>query len=175
MNGQSRVPGLTHSGDEIEDSDPHDEREAEEAQSRYQKFGEEVKEGKLVDSRDSIKAQEDFHLRRPNVHSVGWRYVLNAKETWIKNVENWPANIERKKKEEEAAEGKKNQEAKTQIATAERQMKVRQRVEFSKSMSGNGRMVKVINITMLMRDHQGAMQMLRAPKRMKKTKANSKS
>lgn len=115
VNGQSRVPGLTHSGDEIEDSDPHDEREAEEAQSRYQNFKEEVKEGKLVNFRDVIKAQEDFHLRRPDVHSVGWRYVLNVKEDWIKNVENWPANVERKKKEEKAAKEKKSQEVKTQI------------------------------------------------------------
>ncbi|PVH74043.1 hypothetical protein DL98DRAFT_605724 [Cadophora sp. DSE1049] len=114
VNGQSRVPGLTHSGDETEDSDLYDEREAEKAHSKYEEFREEVRKGKLVNFRDVINAQEDFHLRRPDVHSVGWRYVLNAKEDWIKNVENWPANVERRKKDEEVDKEKKKQDATTQ-------------------------------------------------------------
>lgn len=109
-NGQSRVPGLTHSGDEREDSDPNDEIETGEAEETYEEFRKEVKEGKLVNFRDVIGAQEDFHLRRPDVHSEGWRYVLNAKEDWIKNVENWPANVERKKKEENAKKKKEEEE-----------------------------------------------------------------
>ncbi|KAH7333373.1 hypothetical protein BKA65DRAFT_596924 [Rhexocercosporidium sp. MPI-PUGE-AT-0058] len=109
-NGQGRVPGLTHSGDEREDSNLHDEIETEEAAEKYAEFRDEVQEGKLVNFRDVINAQEDFHLRRPGVHSEGWRYVLNVKEDWIKSVENWPANVERKKKEDAAKKEKEKDE-----------------------------------------------------------------
>jgi nitrate reductase (NAD(P)H) len=102
-NTQNRVPGLTHSGDEREeDSDPLEDVEAEQAAEKYVKFRDEAADGKLVNFRDLINAQEDLHLRRPEVHSEGWRFVLNAREDWVKNTENWPANLERKAKEEEA-------------------------------------------------------------------------
>lgn len=113
VNGQNRVPGLTHSGDErSEDSDPNDEVETAEALEKYREFRQDAKEGKLVNFRDIINAQEDLHLRRPDVHSQGWRYVVNAEEDWIKNVENWPANVERKQKEEEAKKKKEEEERK---------------------------------------------------------------
>ncbi|KAK2629718.1 hypothetical protein QTJ16_000538 [Diplocarpon rosae] len=109
VNGQDRVPGLTHAGDEHEDdSDPHDELSIEDARKRYEKLRDDEEKGKLVNFRDVINAQKDFHLVRPGVHSQGWRYVLNAEESWIKNVEKWPANIERREKEQEAK--KKKQE-----------------------------------------------------------------
>lgn len=49
---------------------------------------------------------QDFHLRYPDVHSAGWRYVLDTTEDWIKNVENWPANIQKRHAEEKAKEEK---------------------------------------------------------------------
>ena len=98
-NLQNRVPGLTHSGDEREDSDESQDV-VEEAAKKYHDFAEKVEEGKLVNFRDVINAQEDLHLRRPNVHAEGWRYVLNATEDWIKNTEEWPANLQKKQKDE---------------------------------------------------------------------------
>jgi len=107
INGQNRVPGLTHSGDEREDdSDPSEDIEAEIAAEKYHEFWDEAEEGKLVSFRDIINAQEDLHLRRPDVHSEGWRYVLNARENYIKNEEAWPANLERRQKEEDAKKEK---------------------------------------------------------------------
>lgn len=107
INAQNRVPGLTHLGDEREeDSDPSEDVEAEKAAERYHEFREQADEGHLVNFRDVINAQEDFHLRRPEVHSRGWRYVLNARKGYIKNEEEWPANVEKRQKEEEAKKEK---------------------------------------------------------------------
>lgn len=50
-------------------------------------------------------------MRRPNVHSAGWRYVLDTTEDWIKSTEDWPANIEKRKREDEAKQ--KEQDEKT--------------------------------------------------------------
>ncbi|PVH68719.1 molybdopterin binding oxidoreductase [Cadophora sp. DSE1049] len=93
-NKHNRLPGLTHSGDE-HDEDWHvrEDIQASEAAGRYQEFREEVKKGKLVSFRDIVNAQEDFHLRRPDVHS-----------------EEGPANVERTQKEE--AKKKKEEEEK---------------------------------------------------------------
>jgi len=38
----------------------------------------------------------------PEKHPIGWRYVLNCTEDWVKNVEDWPANIQKRRKQEEA-------------------------------------------------------------------------
>jgi nitrate reductase (NAD(P)H) len=112
-NAQDRVPGLTHSGDDRgEDSEPSEDIESKKAAEKYYEFQEEVREGKLVNFRDVINAQEDFHLRRPDVHSEGWRFVLNATESWIKNEEAWPANVEKKQKDEEANKKKEGEEKK---------------------------------------------------------------
>jgi len=110
-NTQNRVPGLTHSGDEREeDSDPREDVGAEQAANKYLKFRDEAAGGKLVNFRDLINAQEDLHLRRPEVHSEGWRFVLNASEDWVKNTEKWPANLERKVKEKEARKKQQDEE-----------------------------------------------------------------
>lgn len=53
---------------------------------------------------------KDFHLRRPENRSLGWRYVLEASEDWVKNSEEWPANIKKRQKAEQA---KKDQEEKS--------------------------------------------------------------
>jgi nitrate reductase (NAD(P)H) len=112
-NTQNRVPGLTHSGDEREeDSDPLKDVGAEQAADKYLKFRDEAADGKLVNFRDLINAQEDLHLRRPEVHSEGWRFVLNAREDWVKSTEKWPANLEKKAKEEEAKKKQQDEEKK---------------------------------------------------------------
>ncbi|ENH65123.1 Nitrate reductase [NADH] 1 [Fusarium oxysporum f. sp. cubense race 1] len=86
----NRLPGLTHKDDE---------------------YREEVAREKQNEEANSFK---DFHLRHPENRSLGWRYVLNATEDWVKNKEPWPANLkkqeeeERKKKEEEAKSDNKN-------------------------------------------------------------------
>ncbi|EMT66945.1 Nitrate reductase [NADH] 1 [Fusarium odoratissimum] len=86
----NRLPGLTHKDDE---------------------YREEVAREKQNEEANTFK---DFHLRHPENRSLGWRYVLNATEDWVKNKEPWPANLkkqeeeEKKKKEEEAKSDKKN-------------------------------------------------------------------
>ncbi len=114
-NAEDRLPGLTHSGDEHwEDPDANKATEAEKATEKYLKFREEVDGGKLVNFRDIINAQDDFHLRRPDVHSDGWRFVLNARENWIKNEQDWPANVGKKLQEGEAKKKEEEEEEKKQ-------------------------------------------------------------
>ena len=39
---------------------------------------------------------------------MGWRYVLNTSEDWIKNTEDWPANIQKRNAEENAEQKMQN-------------------------------------------------------------------
>nr|POF13967.1 nitrate reductase [nadh] 1 [Quercus suber] len=120
-NRQDRFPGLTHEQDEGEltpeltgsadstSSDDMEEQFDEDAKRDFDQLRQKVKEGDLVNFRDIISNEKDFHLRYPENRSLGWRYVLNATEDWVKNEEEWPANVERRKKE---AEAKKKEDAK---------------------------------------------------------------
>ncbi|KAF5018063.1 hypothetical protein F66182_9962 [Fusarium sp. NRRL 66182] len=99
-----RLPGITHCDDE------HWEY-TQQARQRYDAMREAVKSGELANFRDLIENQEDFHLRYPQDRSLGWRYVLNATEDWVKNKEQWPANLKKKAEEgQEKQEEKKREE-----------------------------------------------------------------
>ncbi|TIC99277.1 Nitrate reductase [NADH] [Colletotrichum higginsianum] len=63
--------------------------------------------GDLVNFEDVIKAQEDLSLRHPENRSVGWRYVLDVTEDWVKYGQRWPANLEAEKKKKEAEDVEK--------------------------------------------------------------------
>ena len=113
-NRQDRVPGLTHAADDDEEgeisgvwrspSDENYERERfdEHAKAEYESLRNSVQKGELVNFRDIILNEEDFHLHDPDNRSLGWRYVLDCTEDWVKNTQKWPANIKRKEKEEAA-------------------------------------------------------------------------
>ncbi|KAF2758588.1 hypothetical protein EJ05DRAFT_452115 [Pseudovirgaria hyperparasitica] len=94
-NRQDRRPGITHVYDGA-----HDEA-VEDAVKDYQNLLDREKKGHLVNFRDLIESQKDLHLKLPENRSLGWRYVLNATEDWVKNEQPWPANLERKEKEKE--------------------------------------------------------------------------
>ncbi|KAM0205836.1 hypothetical protein ACHAQI_008843 [Fusarium lateritium] len=102
----NRLPGITHKDDE------HREDVVREKQN-YLAFQRKTKSGELVNFRDLIEKQEDFHLRYPQNRSLGWRYVLNATEDWVKNKEQWPANLKKKEQDEEK---KKEEESKKAVA-----------------------------------------------------------
>ncbi|KOS23414.1 Nitrate reductase 1 [Escovopsis weberi] len=108
-NRHQRVPGITHEDDEYRE-------EVERAKEEFERLKDEAKAGVLINFRDAIQHQKDLHLRHPENKSLGWRYVLNTTEDWVKNEEPWPANIERKRKrqqqqeEDHKAEEEKHQE-----------------------------------------------------------------
>ncbi|KAF5975954.1 nitrate reductase (NADH) [Fusarium coicis] len=99
----NRLPGLAHK------DDGYREEVAREKQ-KYLSFRKRAKSGELINFRDLIENQKDFHLRHPENRSFGRRYVLNATENWVKNKEPWPANL---KKQEEEEKKKKEDEAKS--------------------------------------------------------------
>lgn len=92
-NRQDRFPGWTHSGeDELREEELKALEDFKALRKREQR-------GDLVNFRDIIKHQEDFHLRRPENRSIEWRYVVQDTEDRIRNEENWPANVEKREKE----------------------------------------------------------------------------
>lgn len=120
-NRQEHVPGLTHQGDEegevpdltnsSDSSELEEEAEVDEqAKEDFEKLKSRAEKGELLNFRDIVTNEKDLHLQYPQNRSVGWRYVLEASEDWVKNEEDWPANLEKKKKEEAA---KKEQETHT--------------------------------------------------------------
>ncbi|KAK5115853.1 hypothetical protein LTR85_009447 [Meristemomyces frigidus] len=113
-NRQDRFPGLTHDADEGEvpeltngtSSSGTEEDFDEEARQEYEKLRTRAEEGKLVNFRDIVQGEKDLHLRYPKNRSLGWRYVLEYTEDWIKNKEDWPANLKRRKQEDQAKQDK---------------------------------------------------------------------
>nr|OQO24577.1 hypothetical protein B0A51_09734 [Rachicladosporium sp. CCFEE 5018] len=94
-NDQGRLPGLTHDTDEASDVpdlaspssglESEDEQKFDEdARKRFQELKSRAKKGDLINFRDVIKNQEDFHLRHPQDRSLGWRFVFEATEDWSK-------------------------------------------------------------------------------------------
>ncbi|KFX88645.1 hypothetical protein V490_07496 [Pseudogymnoascus sp. VKM F-3557] len=100
LNRQDRPVGHTHQGDDKKEGGGPDSKARGEASG-------------LVNFRDVITKQKDYHLIRPDVHSAGWRYVLHSSEDWIKNTQEWPANLEKKKAAEEAEKLKNEEQQKT--------------------------------------------------------------
>ncbi|KLJ13553.1 nitrate reductase (NADH) [Blastomyces silverae] len=97
-NGENNFPGLTHRGDEWLKEELEHEEHAIKIEAELKKR---LERGDLVTVRDVMTKQEDFHLSRPEVFSRGWRYVLHTTEDFIKNQQDWPANIQKRRKEEE--------------------------------------------------------------------------
>lgn len=111
LNLQDRFPGLTHNETDSEDDVPSRKDEFDrQAEKDIDALQEKKKKGDLLNFRDIIQSEPDFHLRYPANRSTGWRYVLETTEDWVKNEENWPANIKRKQKE---AQAKRNQQRHT--------------------------------------------------------------
>jgi nitrate reductase (NAD(P)H) len=102
-NRSDRQPGVTHEQDEQYDTET--------VREGYEEVFRREKAGDLVNFRDIVQNEKDLHLRHPENRSLGWRFVLECTEDEIKNNEKWPANIEKRKKEEEA---KKEEEEKNE-------------------------------------------------------------
>ncbi|KAH9869872.1 hypothetical protein J1614_006792 [Plenodomus biglobosus] len=98
-NRAGRKPGVTHHDDEKR----HEGDDVTQARAAYKKLQQQKDSGALLNFRDIITSGEDLHLRHPENRSQGWRYVLQCTEDWVKNKEDWPANLERREKEREKA------------------------------------------------------------------------
>ncbi|KAE9968988.1 hypothetical protein EG328_007142 [Venturia inaequalis] len=133
-NNQDRVAGITHARDELS-------KEDEEAYEEYQELRDEAKKGDLLNFRDIVKGEKDFHLQHPENRSLGWRYVLGATEDWVKNTEKWPVNVRKRKKEEEAEanEQKQNQTGHKQSNGDKSSDNVQQEHEWKKQEGENNK------------------------------------
>lgn len=113
-NRQDRRPGLTHGGDEHSkevpelthssgsDTEHEDEFSSGEAKAQFEELKQKESQGELVNFTDVITHQPDINIQHPEHQPLGWRYVLQATEDWVKNEQDWPANLERRKKEQDA-------------------------------------------------------------------------
>ncbi|EEH18251.2 hypothetical protein PABG_00814 [Paracoccidioides brasiliensis Pb03] len=106
-NRENHFPGLTQRGDEwLKEELEFEEHAIENEAELFKK----MERGDLLTVRDIMTKQEDFHLRRPEVFSEGWRYVLHTTEDFIKFQQNWPVNVQKRQKEEEEKKRKEEVE-----------------------------------------------------------------
>lgn len=101
----NRFPGLTHNGDEAREEDAFDEK----ARAKHEALLRRAKRGELSNFRDIVKNEQDRALKYPHKRPLGWRFVLPETEDWVKQTEEWPANVE--KREKEHAEAKKKDQS----------------------------------------------------------------
>ncbi|EAW12912.1 putative nitrate reductase [Aspergillus clavatus NRRL 1] len=92
-NRDQRFPGLTHESDDWRyELEKEAEQHAAELRAKAQR-------GELLTVRDFLEKQEDFHLRRPDVHPEHWRYVLHTTEEYIKDEQPWLINEQKREQD----------------------------------------------------------------------------
>ncbi|KAK4131293.1 hypothetical protein BT67DRAFT_427849 [Trichocladium antarcticum] len=96
-NHEGRRPGII---------DTEREEGIEAARRLREELGLRISTGDLVNFRDLITHQTSFHIRHPENRALGWRYVLETTEDWVKNQQRWPANLQKWEKEKEEREKK---------------------------------------------------------------------
>lgn len=111
INRQNRVAGITHDGDQHYE-DEEEQEFVKNAMKKYRELKRESKEGKLLNFQDVMNAQTDLHEHHPNAYPPGWRFVVRAREDWVKSEQDWPANIKQREKEEQKKKEKEEQEQK---------------------------------------------------------------
>ena len=82
---------------------------------------------------------QDLGLCVPENRSIGWHYVLDFTEGWVKNQQPWPANIQKEKKEEEAKrkeDGEKQQQIRDQPDNQE--SRLQQESEWKRNQGEGG-------------------------------------
>ena len=110
LNSQSRFAGLTHDGDH--DHEDEEERNiVKQAMAKRRELLKQSRAGHLANFQDVMKAQtvsscvslkslfsqilppQDFHRRRPDVYSPGWRFLVRNREDRIKQEQDWPGTF----------------------------------------------------------------------------------
>jgi nitrate reductase (NAD(P)H) len=100
----NRLPGLTHDGDEAREEDAFDNN----ARAKHEALKQRAERGELINFRDIVRNEQDRSLKYPHKRPLGWRFVLPETEDWVKQTQEWPANVEKRDKEEAGA-NKQNQ------------------------------------------------------------------
>ena len=110
-NRQDRFAGLTH---DEGDHDPYEKQEdrefTENAMRKYRKLREEANKGGLINFQELMKDQTDFRHHRLDMYPPGFRFVVRAREDWVKKEQDWPANIKQREKKERQAKEQEEQE-----------------------------------------------------------------
>lgn len=149
-NRPDRLPGITHRNDERIDEA---EEMGEKARAEYKKLKGSAERGDLVNFRDVIKGEKDLHLRHPENRSLGWRYVVQFTEDWVRNEEQWPAIIKKKQQEEEKEkedqkkDGDRNRRRVSKTRKIQRTLKIRIKATKMKR-NGSAKLTKMASTTM---------------------------
>lgn len=110
INRQGRTPGYTHDGDHDPYETEEDRKFAEDAMQKYKDLRQRAQKGELINFQDIMKDQTDFHKHRPECYPPGFRFVITAREDWVKKEEDWPANIKQREQQKQQEEEKKQQQ-----------------------------------------------------------------
>lgn len=111
------------------DDEEADERIVAEARRKFELLRGKAKKGERINFRDVVKGMTDFHMIHPERRAVGWRYVLECTEDEIKYGQEWPANVKRKERAEEAEKDEKKEKDKKKDEHAERKEAVEKHEE----------------------------------------------
>lgn len=101
LDKSDRLPGLTTGGDETPYVDEEHRKFLEQAGIEAEELEKALKARDLVSVRDFMTKQEDYYLRFPENHPVGWHYVLHTTENFIKYEQDWPVNARKRQEQEE--------------------------------------------------------------------------
>lgn len=107
LDSSDRRPGMTTGGDETPYHDEEHRKFLKRAEIDATELEKALKARDLLTVRDFMTKQEDYYLRFPENHPVGWRYVLHTSENFIKYEQDWPINV--KKREEQAERERQKQ------------------------------------------------------------------
>lgn len=101
LNRQHRYAGLTHDGDDHESMQSEEDRKFDqEALRKIRDFQNKKATGQLVNFKQVMKYQMDHARQEPKLYPPGSRFVVRAREDWVKKEQDWPANIKKREKEE---------------------------------------------------------------------------
>lgn len=91
------------------DDELTDSKIVEAARRKFELLRGKARKGELINFRDVVKGMTDFHLLHPERRAVGWRYMLGCTEDEVKYGQEWPANVKRQQRKEEADKKKKEE------------------------------------------------------------------
>ncbi|KAF2150810.1 hypothetical protein K461DRAFT_228984 [Myriangium duriaei CBS 260.36] len=109
-NKADRLAGFTEDADHWEDEE---ERQlAEDAMRRYREMRQEHDRGELLNFQDIMKGQTDFRKHHESRYPPTWHFVVNSTEDFVKQEQDWPANIKQREKQNQQEREKKEENKK---------------------------------------------------------------
>lgn len=87
---QNRHAGLTHDGDHQPLQSQEEIQFEQKSLQKIRELQQKRKLGELVNFQDVMKYQSDHAKQEPKLYPPGFRFVVRAREDWVRKEEDWP-------------------------------------------------------------------------------------